>query len=123
MPAPPPESEPAMMRIRAVGVTLPAFDPLPGAKFSMCTMSRLARQIPRNRSCRRLNGLADVVYQPLDERRIVDFGHDADQRLGARLADYQPATPFEFGFRGGDSLPDAVGLQGLRAAVEADILE
>ena len=42
IPAPPPESDPAMMRTRAVDVIEPAFGPLLGAKFSMCTTRRLA---------------------------------------------------------------------------------
>ena len=71
-----------MIRIRAVGVTLLAFDPLLGAKFSMCTKWYLHSQLRIKRSRRGLDGLADVVHDPLHERRIVPFGHDPDQRLG-----------------------------------------
>src|SRR3982751_1584652 len=92
MPAPPPESDPAIMTIRAIEVILFAFEPLPGAKFSMCTIERFGGQIRTKRSRRRLNGLAYVVDDALDERGIITFGHDPDQRLGTRLADDQ-ATP------------------------------
>jgi hypothetical protein len=32
---------------------------------------------------------------PLDLAGVVAFGHDPDQRLGARLADHQPAAPVQ----------------------------
>src|SRR6185312_3216331 len=123
MPAPPPESEPAMIRIRAVGVTLRAFDPFCGAKLSMCTKSSLARQIPRIGSRRRLDGLADVVDHLRYEVRIVAFGHHPAQRLGARFADHEAAAAFELRLRRGDALPHAVGLERLRAAVEVNVLQ
>src|SRR5438270_10761133 len=106
-----------MIKIRAVGVTLPAFDPLAGAKLSMCTALSLGRQIPRKGSHRRLNGLANVLDKPPDERRVVAFGHHADQGLGARLADDQPSAALELGFGGGDALPDDVVLEGLGTPV------
>src|SRR3954468_22960435 len=100
MPAPPPESEPAIIRMRAVEVIESTFVPLPGAKFSMCTTMAFDRQIPRKCSRRRLHGLANVVDHPLDQRRIIAFGHHPDQRLGARFADDETPLPFEFGFGG-----------------------
>src|SRR6185437_7918668 len=106
MPAPPPESEPAMIRTRAVGVTLRAFDPFCGAKLSMCTKSLLARQIPRIGSRGRLHGLANIVDQPFDERGVVAFRHDADKWLSARFADHQPPAALELRFSGSDSLAD-----------------
>src|SRR3954469_17507529 len=98
MPAPPPESDPAMMRIRAVDVTLLAFDPRFAAKFSMCTRSSLGRQIPRNGSRRRLDRLADAIDHALDHGHVLAFGHHPDNGLGARLADDEASLPFEFGF-------------------------
>src|SRR5690242_15912424 len=123
MPAPPPESEPAMMRIRAVGVTLRAFDPFCGAKLSMCTRSSLERQIPRIRSRGRLYGLANFVDEALDQSRILAFGHDPDERLGARLADHETAPALQLRFRGGNPLAHAVRLERLCAAIETDVLE
>src|SRR3954451_1696577 len=106
-----------MIKIRAVGVTLPAFDPRPGAKLSMCTASSFGRQIQRKRSRSRPDGLANIVDQPLDERPVIPFGHHPDQRLPARLADNQPAAAFELGFGGGDALANTVGLERLRTTV------
>src|SRR5258708_35249599 len=112
-----------MIKIRAVGVTLRAFDPLAGAKLSMCTALSLGRKIPRKGSHRGLNRLANVIHQALDQRRVVALGHHADQGLGSRLADDEPAAPLELGFGGCDALPDAVVLERLGAAVEADVLQ
>src|SRR4051794_30394186 len=124
MPAPPPESEPAMMRIRAVDVTLLAFDPLFAAKFSMCTATSLGPQLPRKSSrSGGLHSLANIVDEALDQLRIVAFGHDPDKRLGAGFANDEPPAPLELGFGGGDALPDAVGLERLGTAVEAHILQ
>src|SRR5690348_14478580 len=104
MPAPPPESEPAMIRIRAVDVILRVFDPVPGAKLSMCTGLGLGRQIPRKGSRGRPHRLANIVDEALDKRAIVALGHDADQRLGARLADHEPPAALELGLGGGNAL-------------------
>src|SRR3954451_4510370 len=114
MPAPPPESEPAMMRIRAVDVTLLAFDPLCAAKFSMCTATSLGPQLPRK--CSRsggLHGLADIVDEALDQLRIVALGHDPDQRLGAGLADNEATPTLELGFGVSNALPHAIGFERL----------
>ena len=92
--------EPAMMRTRAGFVMKAAFDPLLGAKFSMCTETVFGGQIPRKRSRRRLNRLADVVDNALDERRIVALCHDPDQRLRARFAYDEAAPSLQFGFGG-----------------------
>src|SRR6478735_6706492 len=119
MPAPPPESEPAMRRILAVGVTLLAFDLLPGAKLSMCTGWRIARQSRINGSRGGPNGLANLVDHLLDERGVVTFGHHPDERLGSRLADQQAPSPFQLAFGIGNALLDGLVVEG-RAAVEAD---
>src|SRR5436190_6983756 len=99
------------MRMRAVFVTESAVFPLLGAKLSMCTRSSLGRQIPRKRSRRRLHGLADVVDDPLHERRVVALRHHPDQRLGARLADDESALALELGLGGRDALANAVRLE------------
>src|SRR5256885_7776754 len=96
------------MRIRAGFVTESAFDPLPGAKFSMRTIMSFERQLPTKRSRGRLDRLADVVDDALDERRIVALGHHTDQRLGARFADDEATLALELDLGGGDSLADAV---------------
>src|SRR4051794_3125952 len=113
MPAPPPESDPAMMRIRAVDVTLLAFDPRFAAKFSMCTRSSLGRQIPRNGSRGRLDRLANVVDQAPNHFGILAFGHDPDQRLGTRLADEEAAPPFELGLGCSNAFPHTIGFERL----------
>src|SRR6185369_8616733 len=123
MPAPPPESEPAMMRIRATGVIDAASPVLRGAKFSMRTGKSLRPQIPRFGSRGGLNGLADIVDQALDELGVVALGHHTDQRLRARLADDEAAPPFQLGFRGSDAFPDAVRFERFCAAVEAHVLQ
>src|SRR6185312_17450889 len=123
MPAPPPESEPAMIRIRAVDVILRVFDPLPGAKLSMCTASSLGRQIQRKRSRGGPNGLANVVDQPLDQGRVVAFGHYPDQRLGPRLANDKASPAFELTLGSGDALAHTIRLQRLARPAEAHVLE
>src|SRR3982750_1700003 len=107
MPAPPPESDPAIMRIRAVDVTLLAFDPRFAAKFSMCTRSSLGRQIPRNGSRGRLDRLANVVDDTLDDGHVLAFRHHPDDRLRTRLADEEAALPFELGLGCGNAFSDA----------------
>src|SRR5437868_9265669 len=107
-----------MIRTRAVAVIEPAFVPLPGAKFSMCTAESFGGQIRTKRSRGRLNRLANVVDDAFDERRIVTLRHDPDQRLGAGFADDETALPFEFGFRGGDTLTDAVGFEWFGAPIK-----
>jgi len=76
----------------------------------------------RKGSRRRLDRLANVIDHPLHQRRIVAFGHDPDQRLGARFADHETPLALELGFGGGDPLADAVNLE-RSAAVEADVLQ
>src|SRR5690242_10991947 len=123
MPAPPPESEPAMIRIRAVGVTLSAFDPRPGAKFSMCTVSSLGRQFQKKGSRGRPDGLANIVHDALHQRRVVAFRHHPDQGLGPGLADNEPSPSLKLGLRGGYPAPHPVGFKRLAATAEANILE
>src|SRR4051812_27655641 len=111
------------MRIRAVDVIPRVFDPLPGAKLSMCTGSSLGPQIPTKGSRGGPNGLANVVDYPFHQCRVVAFGHHPDQRLGARLADDEAAPTGELGLGGGDALAHAIGLERLGSAVEADVLQ
>src|SRR5205814_97927 len=99
------------MRIRAGFVTDSAFDPLPGAKFSMRTIMSFERQLPTKRSRGRLDRLANVVDDTLHERRIVALGHHPDQGLGARFADDQASPALERGLGGGDSLAQPVPLE------------
>ena len=89
----------------------------------MCTTTAFGRQIPRKCSRGRLHGLANVVDDPLDQRRIIALGHHPDQRLGAGFANDEATLAFQLGFSGGDALANAVGLERLAAAIEADVLE
>src|SRR5881392_2453910 len=111
------------MRIRAGFVTESAFDPFPGAKFSMRTIESFGRQLRTKRSRGRLNSLADVVDHALDEGRIIAFGHHADQWLGARFADHETSPALELGLRRRNALAHAVRLQRLGTAVEAHVLQ
>src|SRR6478609_3602316 len=122
-PAPPPESDPAMIRMRAVEVIARTFVPELGAKFSMCTAMSCARQMPRNSSRGGLDRRADVIDEPLNLLLVLAFGHHPDQWLGTGLADDQPALAFPFRLGGGDALADAVRLQRLGTAVEANVLQ
>src|SRR6266851_6563837 len=97
IPAPPPESEPATIRTRP-------FMPPP----SRCG--------PRDR-------LDDLVDDAAHELRIVAFGHDADQRLGARLAHQDAAARAELRFGGGDRLHDGVRGQRCVGIADADVLQ
>src|SRR6185369_127982 len=112
-----------MIRMRAVEVIEATFVPLPGAKFSMCTTLACDRQIPRKCSRGRLDRLADVVHDTLDQRRVVALGHHPDQRLGARFAYHEAALALKLGLSRGDALPYAIGLERLDTAVEAHVLE
>src|SRR5213082_786953 len=103
------------MRMRAGFVTESAFDPLPGAKFSMRTIKSFARQLRTKGSRGRLNRLANILDQALDERRVLALGHHADQRLGTRFADHQAPPALELGLRGGDPLLHAIRCERLRA--------
>ena len=79
MPAPPPESDPAMTRTRP---------------FKHAPSRTLAK--PR-RSCR-----AELVDDLLHELVVLALGHDAHHRLRAALADQQPAGAVQHPFGVGD---------------------
>ena len=89
-----------MIRMRAVDVIEAAVRPSGFAKLSMRTPKSLGRQMLHVHG--RLNGLADIVDQPLDQRPVVALGHDPDQRLGARRADHQAALALKLGLGGRD---------------------
>src|SRR5712675_507726 len=97
MPAPPPESEPATIKTRP-------FMPPP----SRCR--------PRDR-------LDDLVDDAAHELRIVAFGHDADQRLGARLAHQDAAGRAEPHLGGGDRLGDGAVGERCVGIADADVLQ
>src|SRR5690242_14954353 len=111
-----------MIRTRAVDVILRVFDPLPGAKLSMCTASSCGRQLPRNGSRRGLDGLANLVNDALDQRRVVAFGHHPDQRFRSRLADDETALALQLSLRRSDALAHAVRLERLGAPAETHVL-
>src|SRR5579864_7106438 len=89
----------------------------------MRTDLSLRRQLPRKCSRDGPNRLANVVNDPFDEGRIVSLCHHSNERFSSRLADDEPATPLELSLGSCDSLPHAIGLERLGAAVEPDVLE
>src|SRR6266851_1298243 len=97
IPAPPPESEPATIRTRPF-------------------MPPSSRRSSRDR-------LDDLVDDAAHEVRIVAFGHDADQRLGARLAHQDAAGRAELRLGGGDRLGDGVGGQRRVGIADTDVLQ
>src|SRR3954468_9624834 len=100
-----------MIRMRAVVDIESVFGPPLEAKFSMCTATSFRRQIPIKCSRGRLDRLANVVDNPLNERGIVAFGHHSDEWFGAGLADQQASTALQLGLGGRNALADIVGLQ------------
>src|SRR5437764_14273404 len=111
-----------IMRIRAAFVTESAFDPLPGAKFSMRTIMSFERQLPTKRSRGRLDRLANVVDDALNKRCVVALGHHPDEGLGARFADDEASAALELGLGGGDSLAHAVRFE-RGATIEPHVLQ
>ena len=103
-----------MMRIPAGFVTESAFDPFPGAKFSMRTIKSFGPQLRTKRSRRRLHGLANVIDHALHEGRVVAFGHHADQGSVPDLRITSRPRPSQLGLGRGDAFLNAVGLQRLR---------
>src|SRR5512147_2638609 len=96
IPAPPPESEPAMIRTR-----------------------------PHRRPASRRGGTndaADVVDDRADQRLVFALGHHPDHRLGPGLADQQPTTVPQPPMAIVDGLLHALLLEGL-AAIEADVAQ
>ena len=85
MPAPPPESDPAMMRMR-------------GSSWS--SLQRLAANAHAAATASQMSSTSRSTM-----RRVVALGHDPDQRLGARLADHQPAVALKLGLGRGDRAP------------------
>ena len=111
MPAPPPESDPAITRMRAGLAFIAALRAPCGSEIIHAHGTWFRVQLRTKGSRRALHSLANVVDQAFDQLWIVAFGHDADQRLGARLADDEPAATLQFGLGCGDPPEDAVGLQ------------
>src|SRR5882672_4092789 len=97
IPAPPPESEPATIRTRPF-------------------MPPSSRRSSRDR-------LDDLVDDAAHELRIVAFGHDADQRLGARLTHQDAAGRAELRLGGGDRLGDGAGGERCVGIADADVLQ
>src|SRR6187431_1232762 len=110
MPAPPPESDPAMIRTRGTVAFKATFRDDREANRSMRTTLWCRGELRTKGSRRALNGLTNVVDETLHELRIVAFGHDANERLRAGLADDQASAPFQFRLRSSDALLHAVGL-------------
>src|SRR3546814_12574029 len=62
---------------------------------------------------------SDAIRPRLHLRRIVAFGHDADDGFGARGADDEAAGAVQFGLGGGDRILHAGVVERL-ATLEAD---
>src|SRR5688572_8338208 len=123
MPAPPPESEPAMTSTRGIVAFKATFREACGANLSMRTTIRFRAQMRTKGSRRLSHGLANIVDQTLHQRRVVAFGHHANERLRAGFADDEAAAAFELRLCSGDPVLHRVGLERRLAAVEADVLE
>src|SRR4051812_46247705 len=93
MPAPPPESEPAMMRTRPFtrGLSWRGSHPYPNAPPSRGRGTLCLETAPPGSGA---GGARDrrrhVVDDLADELLVLAFRHHADQRLGARFAHQQP---------------------------------
>src|SRR5690348_17952292 len=111
------------MRTRAVEVIETTLGPLRGAKFSMRTELSFRGQLPRNGSRGGPDGLANVVYDPLHQGRIVAFGHHSNKGFGTGFSNNEPSTALELGLGRGDSLPHDIRFERLRPAIEAHVLE
>src|SRR5215217_4299903 len=127
MPAPPPESEPAMTRMRG-GIIASPSRLREGSGEGRSRSSQAGTCPPpappasgRGVS-RRLHRVADAVHHLLDQSLVLAFGHHPDQRLGPRFADDQPPRPLEPRLPVGDRRLDARRLE-RRAAAEADVLQ
>src|SRR5439155_22182199 len=111
MPAPPPESEPAMISTRP-------FITIPGASFSRPHPRFDVLGSLRNSE----NRGADLVDDAGKQRLVLALRHDADHRLRPRIADHQPPLRAEPPLGGGNGALDARRFE--RAAVaEAHIAE
>src|SRR5215469_8909830 len=98
MPAPPPESDPATIRTRPRISTISPGDALDGG--------------------------GDLVDDAAHHRVVLALGHHADHRLGARVADDQPAACAEPALGVRDNRLDGFVLERrLAVATEAHVLE
>src|SRR5438034_4886457 len=100
MPAPPPESEPAMISTRP-------FITVSGASFSRPHRRFDVLGSLRNRE----NRGADLVDDADQQCLILALRHDPDHRLGAGVADHQPSFRAEPRLGGGDRALDAGGFE------------
>src|SRR5919204_4758194 len=100
MPAPPPESEPAMIRTR------------PRTLFRRCGPRDAVAHQTGPAVCGRDYLAADRVHDHGDQLLVVSLGHDSDHRLGSRSADYQAASGAKPGLAVFDRLRDRQLLEG-----------
>src|SRR4029077_10095824 len=100
MPAPPPESEPAMISTRPFIAAARALFGGPHRRFDL--LGALRRGQDR---------AADLVDDAGQQGFILALRHDPDHRLGAGIADHQPALCSEAAFGGGDRPLDARRLE------------
>src|SRR6266576_4940696 len=100
MPAPPPESEPAMISTR------------PFIRILWASLSRPHRRFDFLGSLRHSEYRgADLVADAGQQRLVLALRHDPDHRLGPRIADYQPSLRAEPRFGGGNRALDAGGFE------------
>src|SRR5215472_16521129 len=91
MPAPPPESEPAMISTRPFIAARGASLGGPHRRLD------LFRSLRRGEDC-----TADVVDNAGQQTLVLALRHDADDRLGAGIANHEPALLAEPCLAGGD---------------------
>src|SRR3954449_4867264 len=100
MPAPPPESEPAMISTRPFIRILWASFSRPHRRFDVLGSLRNSE-----------NRGADFVDDAGQQRLVLALRHDPDNRLGAGIEDHQPSLRAEPRLGGGDRALDAGGFQ------------
>src|SRR6267154_719028 len=98
MPAPPPESDPAMLRIRTgffIGISATTVFP---AHPTLSYKGRGKKHLGRERvnlGAGFADHLRDLAHHLTDQLLVFALAHDADDRLGARFAHQQPAAPVQ----------------------------
>src|SRR5271154_4792339 len=119
MPAPPPESEPAMVKSRAVRAIIATSGPATIAEIYWGVLSGSSRFWLSGYF---LDRVGDVAHHGANDFLVLALRHHPDQRLGARLAHQHPAILAKLGAGAVDAGLDPRILQ-RRAAAEAHILQ
>src|SRR5689334_13075890 len=118
MPAPPPESEPAMISTRPlIGGPAKARTGTFAGRAVRSLFGGLGRHFGAVAAARGRHDLgADRVDDAGKHIFVLALRHDPDHRLGPRLADHQPSRRTEAGLALGDRLPHAARFERLPLA-------